>query len=150
MAKFKYFKKLTSDINGNITLSATQFRLLALIDENKEIGLIARESGMDLPDFKNQLMKLYGMGLITPVVKKKIQRYSPELLKELTSILTYYVGPVANIIMADILSGMNITDKKILVNDIEELLSKISDEISDPGHRIEFNERVNDLLSRTR
>lgn len=149
MAKFKYLKKVTSGIDGDITLSANQFRLLSLIDENKEIGLIARESGMDLPDFKKHLAKLYEMGLIIPVVKKIIQRYSPEFLQELTSILTYHVGPVANIIITDILSGMNITDKKIPVEDLRKVLSKITDEISDLRHKIEFNDKVEKLLLRT-
>ena len=149
MAKFKYFKKATADINGDITLSANQFHLLALIDEKKEIGLIARESGMTLPVFKQHVAKLYEMGLIVPVVKKTIQRYSPEFLQELTSILTYLVGPVAKIIMADILSDMNITDEKISVGDLGTVLSKITDEISDPSQKIEFNNKVEKLLLRT-
>ena len=148
MAKFKYFK-MVSSINGDITLSANQLRLLSLIDENKEIGLIARESGMDVPDFKRTLAKLYKMGLIIPVVKKTIQRYSPDFLQELTIILTYHVGPVAHIIMTDILSDMNITGKKIPVNDLGKLLSKITDEISDPDQKIEFNNKVKKLLLRT-
>ncbi len=149
MAKYKYFKKVTSDINGDITLSAKQFRLLALIDENKGIALIAHEMGMDFPDFKKHLAKLYKMGLIIPVVKKIIQRYSPEFLQELTSIVTYHVGPVANIIIADILSDMNITDKKIPVDDLGKVLSKITNEISDPSQKIEFNNNVEKLLLRT-
>ena len=148
MAKFKYFKKVGPNIDGDITLSANQFRLLALIDENKEIGLIAGEFGMDIADFKRYLKSLYQMGLIIPVVKKNTQQYSPDFLKELTAILTYHVGPVANIIMTDILSDMNIKDKKIAVNELGELLSKITDEIPDPSQKIDFNEMVEkNLLS---
>lgn len=148
MAKFKYFKMKPS-IDGDITLSASQLRLLSLIDENKEIGLIAHESGMDLADFKKNLAELYEMGLIVPVVKKIIQRYGPDFLKELLIILTYHVGPVADIIMTDILSDMDITDKKIPVDDLEKLLSKIMDEISDPNQKNEFNNKVKKLLLRT-
>ncbi|WP_300457765.1 hypothetical protein [Desulfobacula sp.] len=149
MAKFKYFKKRASHLHGDITLSAQQFSILALIDENKEIGLIARESGMAPDDFKRNLTALYKMGLIMPVVKKIIQRYSANFLEELTAILTYHVGPVANIIITDILSDMNITDNKIPVNDLEALLSKIDDEISDPIQKIDFNNKVKKLLLRT-
>lgn len=149
MAKFKFFKKAGSNIDGDITLSSQEFRLLSLIDENKEIGVIARESGMDIQDFKGHLTKFYKMGLIIPVVKKIIQRYSPDFLKELISILTYHVGPVANIIMTDILSDMNIRDDKIPVEDLEKLLFKITDEISDINQKIEFNNQVKKLLLRT-
>jgi hypothetical protein len=149
MAKFKYFKKAASNMGGDITLSSQEFQLLALIDENKEIGLIARESGMDIDDFKRCMAKFYKLGLIKPVVKKIIQRYSPDFLIELTSILTYHVGPCANIIMTDILSDMNVIDKKISVDDLETLLSKIMDEISDPNQKIEFNTQVRKLLLRT-
>lgn len=149
MAKFKFFKRATSNIGGDITLSSDQLRLLALVDENKKIGLIARESGMDIADFKRHMTKLYEMGLIIPVVKKTVQRYSPDFLQELTTILIYHVGPVANIIMADILSDMNITDKKIPVDDLGKLLTRITDEISDPGQKFEFNNNVRELLSRT-
>lgn len=150
MAKFKYFKKTTLHTNGEITLSAKQFHLLALIDENKEIGLIARESGMEIAEFKQYLVKLYEMGLIIPVTKKIIQRYSADFFQEVTTTLTYYVGPVANIIMTDILSDMNIVDKKIPVDDLEKLVSKIIDEILDPNQKIEFNNEMEKLLLRTR
>ena len=149
MAKFKYFKKAVLNTDGDIILSSQEFRLLSLIDENKEIGLIARESGMEIDDFKKQISKFYKMGLIIPVVKRIVQRYSPDFLQELTLILTYHVGPVANIIMADILSDMNIRDKKIPADDLEKLLFKITDEISDINQKIEFNNKVKKLLLRT-
>jgi len=149
MAKFKYFKKANLNIDGDIILSSQEFRLLSLIDEKKEIGLIARESGMDLDDFKGHMVKFHKMGLIIPVVKKIIQRYGPDFLQELISILTYHVGPVANIIMTDILSDMDIRDKKIPVDDLGKLLSKITDEISDTNQKIEFNNQVEKLLLRT-
>lgn len=150
MAKYKYFKKATLHTNGDVTLTAKQFHLLALIDENKEIGLIARESGMDITEFKEYLVKLYEMGLIIPVTKKTIQRYSVDFFQAITTSLTYYVGPVAKIIMTDILSDMNIEDKKIPVDDLEKLIFKIMDEISDPNQKIEFNNEVEKILSRTR
>lgn len=146
MAKFKYLKKVSLNIDGDITLSANEFRLLALIDENKEIGLIANEFGMDFTDFRKHLKSLYKMGLIMPVIEKKIQTYSTDFLQELLSILTYHVGPVSNIIMADILSDMNIRDKKIPVSKLEKLLSKITDEIPDPSQKIEFSEMVEKRL----
>jgi DNA-binding MarR family transcriptional regulator len=149
MAKFKYFKKAGLNIDGDITLSSQEFRLLSLIDENKEIGMIVRESGMDIHDFKGHMAKFYKMGLIIPVVKKIIQRYSSDFLQELIAILTYYVGPVATIIMTDILSDMNIRDKKIPVEDLEKLLFKVTDEISDINQKIEFNNQVKKLLLRT-
>lgn len=149
MAKFKYFKKANLNIDGDITFSSKEFRLLSLIDENKEIGLIARESGMDIDDFKRHMAKFYKMGLIIPVVKKIIQRYSPDFLQELLTILTYHVGPVANIIMTDILSDMNIRDKKIPADDLGKLLFKITDEILDINQKIEFNNKVKKLLLRT-
>lgn len=86
------------------------------------------------------------MGLIIPVVKRTIRRYSPDFLEALIKILTYYVGPVAKIIMADILSDMNIQDKKIPVADLEKLLFKITDEILDINQKIEFNNKVKKLL----
>ena len=149
MAKFKYFKKAVSNIDGDIILSSQEFRLLSLIDENKEIGVIARESGMAKDDFKQQMSKLYKMGLITPVVKRIVRRYSPDFLQTLIKILTYHVGPVADIIMADILSDMNIQDKKIPVEDLEKLLFKITDEIPDINQKIEFNNKVKKWLLQT-
>lgn len=149
MAKFKYFKKAGLNIDGDITLSSQEFRLLSLIDENKEIGLIARESGMDLDDFKRHISKFYKMGLIIPVVKQIIRRYSPDFLQELIVILTYHVGPIATIIMADILSDMNIRDKQIPEEDLGKLLFKITDEISDINQKIEFNNEVKNRLLRT-
>ena len=90
------------------------------------------------------------MGLIIPVTKKIIQRYSVDFFEEISTTLTYYVGPVANIIMTDILSDMNIADKKIPVYDLEKLVSKIIDEILDPNQKIEFNNEVEKLLLRVR
>lgn len=105
---------------------------------------------MDIAEFKQYLMELYEMGLIIPVIKKTIKRYSADFLQELITILTYYVGPVANIIIDDILSDMNIADKKIPVDDFQELASKIINEISDPKQKIEFRNKLEKLLLRTR
>ena len=94
-------------------------------------------------------MWLRTLYITNPVVKRIIQRYSPDFLQELITILTYHVGPVATIIITDILSDMNIRDKKIPVEDLEKLLFKITDEISDINQKIEFNNQVKKLLLRT-
>ncbi len=149
MGKFKYFKKTTSHIHGDITLSPIQFRLLSLVDENKKIGLIARESGLDPLSFKEEIKKLYEMGLIAPVVKKSVKRYGSEFSTELTTILAHHAGPVANIILTDVLSEMKITENKIPVNNLNQVVSKISDEIFDPKQKSAFYSDVAKLLSRT-
>jgi len=68
-------------------------------------------------------MWLRTLYITNPVVKRIIQRYSPDFLQELITILTYHVGPVATIIITDILSDIN--------------------------QKIEFNNQVKKLLLRT-
>ena len=147
MAKFRFFKRTTSEINGEVTLTSELLRLLAMIDEKKEISQIARDSGFPLDVFKQNLSKLFQMGLIVPV-ENTIQKYNPAFLKEITHELMFYVGPVAEMIISDTLSDLNISDERIPVTRLDHLISLLSEEIPVANQKQEFDKKIKTLASR--
>jgi len=146
MAKFSFFKRSTTEISGEVTLPSNLLKTLSLINEDKEISQIARESGLSAEEFKQNLAKLYKLGLIVPV-QKTIQKYSSSFVMEIIKELTFFVGPIAGMIVSDTLTDLNIQDQRIPVNILDKVILLISEEIPDEGQQVEFQTKIKGLAS---
>ncbi len=149
MAKFSFFRRTTSGISGQVTMSSALLQVLANIDETKEIALIGRESGLPADEFKSCLSQLYKLGLIEPVTNTE-QKYSTDFSQEITKELTFFVGPLAEMIIADTLSDMNIPDERIPLSNLDKLISLLTDEIPDDNEKKKFKLKINELAAKAR
>ncbi len=149
MAKFSFFRRKTSAVSGEVTLSSDLLQVLTNIDDEKDISQIARESGLPTAEFKACLSKLYKLGLIEPVTNTE-QKYNSDFVKEIINEITFYVGPIAEMIIADTLSDLNITDERIPLSNLDKLISLLSDEIPDDDEKIKFKRNINLLAAKAR
>jgi hypothetical protein len=123
--------------------------LLIAIDENKSLSQIADEVDMEDAALKKNLSKLLQQGLIAPV-KKDLPVLDKIFLQALKINLSKTIGPMAVILIEEVVSDMELTAPEIPVHQAAELITALSHEIPDEIKRIEFKKSMMDILNKKR
>jgi DNA-binding MarR family transcriptional regulator len=142
-----YFRKVIRKDSDEISLDADMIRLLIAIDENKSLYQIAEEVDMQATTLKTALSKLLDQGLIEPL-KKDISYLDHLFLEALRINLSKAIGPIAEILIADVVEDMNLKASEIPINQAAELINNISLEIPEEKNRIEFKKSMLAILNR--
>ncbi len=143
----RYFKKAPTTDGGQMSLTADMLRILVAIDEKRDIQEIGRVLGMAPAQLQKNLARLLDIGLVVPV-KRGPPCYSPKFIDIIVQHLAHSVGPMAQIIVEDVLADLNISDKRIPVGMAAEVVSTLSNEIPDEMQQIQFKKAMIELLSR--
>jgi len=142
-----YYRKAIRKDSDQISLDADMIRLLIAIDENKSLYQIADEVEMKAVTLKKNLSKLLEQGLIEPV-KKDLPVLDKIFLQALKINLSKVIGPMAEILIEEVVSEMELTSPEIPVHQAAELITILSHEILDEGKRIEFKKSMMDILNK--
>ena len=144
-----YYRKVIRTDSDQISLDADMIRLLIAIDESKSLYQIADEVEMKAVTLKKNLSKLLEQGLIEPV-KKDLPVLYKIFLQALKINLSKVIGPMAEILIEEVVSEMELTSPEIPVHQAAELITILSHEILDEGKRIEFKKSMMDILNKKR
>ena len=142
-----YFRKVIRKDSDEISLDADMIRLLIAIDENKSLYQVAEEVDMQATTLKSTLSKLLEQGLIEPV-KKDIAYLDQLFLEALRINLSKIIGPMAEILIEDVVEDMNLKASEIPANQAAELINNLSLEIPDEKDRIEFKKSMLAILNK--
>ena len=142
-----YFRKVIRKDSDEISLDADMIRLLIAIDENKSLYQIAEEVDMPATTLKTTLSKLLDQGLIEPV-KKDIPYLNHLFLEALRINLSKAIGPMAEILIVDVVEDMNLKASEIPTNQAAELIHNLSLEIPEEKNRIEFKKSMLSILNK--
>ena len=142
-----YFRKVIRKDSDEISLDADMIRLLIAIDENKSLYRVAEEVDMQATTLKSTLSKLLEQGLIEPV-KKDIAYLDHLFLEALRINLSKVIGPMAEILIEDVVEDMNLKASEIPANQAAELINNLSLEIPDEKDRIEFKKSMLAILNK--
>ena len=144
-----YYRKVIRKDNNEISLDADMIRLLIAIDENKSLYQIADEVEMEDATLDKNLSKLLEQGLIEPV-EKDLPVLDKIFLQALKINLSKTIGPMAVILIEEVVSDMELTAPEIPVHQAAELITALSHEIPDEIKRIEFKKSMMDILNKKR
>ena len=144
-----YYRKVIGKDNNQISLDADMIRLLIAIDENKSLYQVANEVDMRADTLKINLEKLLKQELIEPV-KKDLPVLDKIFLQALKINLSRVIGPMAEILIEEVASEMELTALGIPVHQAAELITTLSHEIPDEEKRIEFKKSMMDILNKKR
>ena len=144
-----YYRKVIRKDSNEISLDADMIRLLIAIDENKSLYQIADEVEMEEAALKKNLSKLLEQGLIEPV-KKDLPVLDKIFLQALKINLSRLIGPMAEILIEEVVLDMELTAPEIPVHQAAELITALSHEIPDEVKRIEFKKSMMDILNKKR
>jgi hypothetical protein len=142
-----YYRKVIRKDHDKISLDADMIRLLIAIDENKSLYQIADEVEMEAAALKKNLSKLLAQGLIEPV-KKDLHVLDKIFLQALKINLSMAIGPMAEILIEEVVSEMELTAPEITLHQAAELIAILSHEIPDAKKRIEFKKSMMDILNK--
>jgi predicted transcriptional regulator len=133
--------------SGEISLDADMIRLLIAVDENKSLYQIAEEVDMEKTTVKTTLSKLLEQRLIEPV-KKDIPYLDRAFLEALRVNLSKIIGPIAEILIEDVVAEMNLINSEIPKNQAAELINNLSLEIPEEKDRLEFKKSMLAILNK--
>jgi len=142
-----YFRKVIRKDSGEISLDADMIRLLIAVDENKSLYQIAEEVDMEKTTVKTTLSKLLEQRLIEPV-KKDIPYLDRAFLEALRVNLSKIIGPIAEILIEDVVAEMNLINSEIPKNQAAELINNLSLEIPEEKDRLEFKRSMLAILNK--
>jgi hypothetical protein len=104
---------------------------------------------MQAVTLKKNLSKLLEQGLIEPV-KKDLPVLDKIFLQALKINLSKVIGPMAEILIEEVVSDMELNAPEIPVHQAAELITILSHEIPDEKKRIEFKKSMMDILNKKR
>ena len=142
-----YFRKVIRKDSNEISLDADMIRLLIAIDENKSLYQIAEEVDMQAATLKTTLSKLLDQGLIEPV-NKDVPYLNHLFLEALRINLSKAIGPMAEILIVDVVEDMHLKASEIPTNQAAELINNLSLEIPEEKNRIEFKKSMLAILNK--
>lgn len=142
-----YYRKVIRADNDEVSLDADMIHLLIAIDENKSLSQIADAADMDNTTFKQALSKLLAQSLIEPV-QKDIRVLDESFLESLRINLSKAIGPMAEILIADVAEEMELDPARIPVNHAAELITHLSLEVSDEENRMQFKKSMITILNK--
>ena len=146
MAKTR-FRKVTRLDSSEICLDADMIRVLIAIDESKDIGKVAREVGMDAAAMKATLSKLLELSLIEPVKIEGV--YLDEaFIQALKRNLSKAVGPMAEILIEDVATDMNLSTGEIPQGQAAEFIGSLAMEIPDEDSSVQFKKAMLELIKK--
>ena len=144
-----YYRKVIRSDNEKVSLDADAIRLLIAIDESKSLNQIADEVDLDSISFRQALSKLLEQGLIEPV-PTGIPLLDESFLESLRINLSKAIGPMAEILIEDVVEQMDLDSAGIPVNQAAELITQLSREVPDGVNQIQFKKSMLAILNKLR
>ena len=144
-----YYRKVIRADNQEVSLDADMIRLLIAIDESKSLYQIADEMDLDNTTLRRALSKLLDQGLIEPV-QKDIKEMDDSFLESLQINLSKAIGPMAEILIAEVMEEMELDPDGIPVNHAAEMITQLSLEVPDGENQIQFKKSMLAILNKIR
>ena len=144
-----YYRKVIRNDDDKVSLDADMLRLLIAIDENKSLYQIAEEVDMGNTSFRKALSKLLKQGLIE-AVEKNMPVLGKSFLETLRISLSRAIGPMAEILIEDVVAEMELNPVAVPVHQAAELITNLSLEVPDEDSRIQFKKSMLAILNQPR
>jgi DNA-binding MarR family transcriptional regulator len=139
------YRKVTRLDSTEVCLDADMIRLLIAIDDRKPLEQIAAEVGMASSTLTATVSKLLELNLIEAVQKNR-QFLDDRFITKLKLNLSRAVGPMAEILIEDVVEDLNLTVNEIPKSQVAELISALAFEIPDEDSRIQFKKEMLKVL----
>jgi DNA-binding MarR family transcriptional regulator len=143
-----YRKRIRRDL-PSVSLNADMIRLLLAIDERKSLYQISAEAEMDAPTFKRTLGRLLEQGLIEPVQRATLP-LDHTFLHATRLNLARVIGPMAEILIDEVLAEMSIRSSRIPADQAAEIINRLAREIPEEHSQIQFKKLMIPILNKVK
>ena len=135
------FKRSVTHDLGEVSLDSRMLTLLMQMDGKKNAATLAGELGMSISEARDVLARLAQLGIIEEVVSD-VAGLSEEFYFFLADNLSIAMGPMAEILLEDLLAEMQIDRKKIPFAKAADLVEALAREIPREEKRVEFQQTM--------
>ncbi|HYA93252.1 MAG TPA: hypothetical protein VEK32_17320 [Thermodesulfobacteriota bacterium] len=122
----RVFKLVVRNEPGEVTLDQKMLRVITELDGKKNVGMIARNVGMELAEVKEIISRLLNHNIIA-LVDEPIPSLKGDFFAYLTDQLSMATGPMAAVLIEDAVASLGYdlsSFPKHQVQDLVELLAR--------------------------
>ncbi|MDQ1331560.1 MAG: hypothetical protein QG578_1828 [Thermodesulfobacteriota bacterium] len=123
------FRRVVQSNMGDVSLDSRMLEVLMELDGRKNLGSIAKKTGMSAGNLREALSKLLKLNLIEIVSERTGAFLDNDFMNYLNEQLALAIGPVAEVIIEDSVSDMGYKMSQIPSHKIAELIDLLSREI---------------------
>lgn len=138
------FATVTRDNHKDISLKSTEWAIITQIDSVKTMDDIAENLSLTEDECLNYFYNLLSKNLIEikDLRRPEHQFATPEFFNAMEAALTQTIGPVAPLIIEDILFDLNAKKSNLSKDRVPQLIERISTEIKDEDKRVQFQQQM--------
>ncbi len=120
-----------------------EWAVISQLDGQKTVGQIADNLALSQTEVEDIFRKLSMQNLVTLVTRGgEDSLVSPEFFKILSHEMTLLLGPVASIILDDVLEMMHSNRENFPIRNLPILIELLAIQIDDPVKQIEFQRNI--------
>ena len=120
-----------------------EWAVVSQLDGRKSVRQIAENLSLNATEVEEIFKKLVAEDLLVLVSKPEENQIVPsEFLKLINHELTHLMGPVASIIMEDVMEMMRLSKDNFDSRNISNLVDLLTNQIDDPVKQVEFQKNI--------
>jgi helix-turn-helix protein len=129
---------------GSVQLKSLEWAVLTQLDGSKSVAEVADVLAMTKEEIFPIFEKLIKEGVVEGVTveSKQVEYLSEDFFKEMEKILVLLIGPVASIIIDDVLFDMNKEKDNVEKDEAGALVEAVSAEINDSVKQLQFQQEM--------
>ncbi|RMG61338.1 MAG: hypothetical protein D6715_13840 [Calditrichaeota bacterium] len=130
-----------------VKLKSLEWAVITQLNGEKTVAQIGEILALNQEELQDIFGRLIQEGLLELVNHSSTTQVVPQhLLKEIEYILTLYVGPIAAILVDDVLSEMKLERKSVEVRYLPFLVERLSYEITSPEKQLKFQREALEII----
>jgi len=135
------FKPALKGDVGELSLDGMTLKVLLLLDGKKDLATVAKELGIRLGEIRSMVLRLLELQIVERV-ETPASLVEEDFLDFLKAEFSIAVGPIAEILIEDVLQDLGIEPEKIPRHRVSEVVESLSKEIPRDENRISFEEAL--------
>jgi hypothetical protein len=139
------FGRVLRDDLGEFSLDGHMLRLLMELDGKKNLAMIAKKMGINMGTMRTLVLKLLQLKLIEPL-EDAVSMVDEDFLDFLNNQLSLSIGPIAELIIEDIVNELGYSLPKFPSHRAAELVDLLSREIQREEKRRDFKKNMVDKI----
>ena len=132
------FRRVVRNNIGDVSLDSQMLEVLMELDGKKNLGFIAKKTGMNTGNLREAVSKLLKLNLIEIVAEGAGTFLDNDFMDYLNEQLALAIGPVAEVIIEDAVSDLGYRMSQIPGRKVAELIDLLSRDIQREERRESF------------
>lgn len=124
----RVFKLVVKNEPGEVTLDKQMLRVITELDGKKNVGTIARNTGMELGAVKEIILKLLKNNIIA-LVDEPIPALKSDFFVYLTDQLAVATGPMAEVLIEDAVASLGYDRSSFPKRQVQDLIELLAHKI---------------------